>query len=105
MRISSLAIPQPTDVLTTIATHMSAIPLGVLTEARRAEIARNLFGPMFLLVEALQLAAKAGPDEEAVLMHFIASLHAQSELAKRGDDLQRLLARLQARRAPDDSAG
>jgi hypothetical protein len=63
MRISTLVIPQRTDALTTIATHMSALPLGVLTEARRAEIVRNLLYPMLLQIEALQLVANAGPDE------------------------------------------
>lgn len=96
MRISTLVIPQRTDALTTIATHMSALPLGVLTEARRVEIVRNLLYPMLLQIEALQLVANAGPDEEAVLMQFIGSVHAQSELTKRNEDFQRLLSKIQA---------
>ena len=57
MRLSTLVIPHRTDALVTIATRMSALPLGVLTEARRAEIARNLIFPMLLLIDALQLVA------------------------------------------------
>lgn len=103
MRSSTLVIPQPADALCAIATHMSALPLGVLTEARRAEIVRNLLYPMLLSIEALQLVADAGPDETAVLMRFLGSVHAQWDYTKRGDDLQRLLARLQARRPPGHS--
>lgn len=100
MRISTLVIPQSDDALTTIATHMSALPLGVLTEARRAEIVRNLLYPMLLQLEALQLVVNAGPDEEAVLMQFIGSVHAQSELMRRNGDCRRLLSRMQAGRPP-----
>jgi hypothetical protein len=96
MRISRLFIPQRADALTTIAAHMSALPLGVLTEERRAEIVRNLLYPMLLQIEALQLVADAGPDEEAVLMRFIGSVHAQSELSKRDEHLQRLLLKLKS---------
>lgn len=104
MRHSKLLIPHRTDALVMIATHMSALPLGVLSEARRAEIARNLICPMLLLIDALQLVANAGPDEEAVLMQFIGAVHAQSELAKRSEDFQRLLTKLRARRPPEDHA-
>lgn len=101
MRISALAFPQPADTLTTIATHMCALPL-VLTETRRAEVVRNLFQPMLLLIEALQLVAKAGPDEEAVLMQFIGAVHAQSELSKRNEQFQNLLDKLQVYRPAGD---
>lgn len=100
MRISTLVIPKQADALTTIATHMSVLPLGVLTEARRAEIVRNLLYPMLLQIEALQLVANAGPDEEAVLMQFIGCLHAQSELRRRGEESQRLLSKMHARCSP-----
>jgi len=79
MRTSTLVFPKPSDTLTTIATHMSALPL-VLTETRRAEVVRNLFWPTLMLIEAFQLVTEAGPDEEAVLMQFIGTVHAQSEL-------------------------
>jgi hypothetical protein len=39
--------------------------------------------PILLQIEALQLVTNAGPDEEGVLMQFIGSVHAQSELTKR----------------------
>ena len=105
MRISTMAIPQRTNALVTIAAHMSAPPLGVLTEARRAEIVRNLLYPMLSLIDVLQSVVDAGPDEEAVFMHFIESVYVQSELAERDHDFQRLLAKLQARRSPGNSAG
>ncbi len=95
MNHSALPVPQPIDALAAIATHMAALPLGVLTEDRRCQIVRNVFGPVVLLIEAIQLAAAAGPDEEAVLMQFIGSLHAQSELMKRDQHFQNLLEKLQ----------
>jgi hypothetical protein len=98
MRISRLVIPQRTDALIVIATHMSALPIGVLTESRRAEIVRNLFDPMLLLIDALQSVSEAGPEEEAVVMHFIGSVHAQSELTKRNHYLDQLLGKLQGGR-------
>lgn len=96
MNYSALPVPQPIDALAAIATHMAALPFGALTEDRRCQIVRNVFGPMVLLIEAIQLAAAAGSDEEAVLMHFIGSLHAQSELMKRDLHFQNLLERLQS---------
>lgn len=99
MRISTLVFPKPCDTLITIATHMSALPL-VLTETRRAEVVRNLLRPTLMLIEALQLVTEAGPDEEAVLMQFIGTVHAQSELSKRNKHFQRLLEKLQAHRLP-----
>lgn len=98
MRLSKLVIPQRSDALTAIATHMSALPLGVLTETRRAEIVRNLFDPMLMLIEALQLVTDAGPEEEAVVMHFIGAVHAQSELTKRNQYFTHLIDKLQAHR-------
>lgn len=95
MRISRLVIPQRTDALIVIATHMSVLPLGVLHDARRAQIVRNLLAPMLMLIEALQLVASAGPDEETALMHFIGSVYAQSELTKRNQHLDQLLGKLQ----------
>lgn len=74
---------------------MAALPLGVLTEDRRCQIVRNVFGPVVLLIEAVQLAAAAaGPDEEAVLMQFIGSLHAEAELMKRDQNFQILLEKI-----------
>lgn len=96
MNISTLPVPQPVDALAAIATHMAALSLGMLTEDRRSQIVRNVFGPVVLLIEAVQLAAAAGPDEEAVLMQFIGSLHAQSELMKRDQHFQKLLEKLQS---------
>lgn len=96
MNYSALPVRQPIDALAAIATHMAALPLGVLTEDRRCQIVHNVFGPVVLLIEAIQLAAAAGPDEEAVLMQFIGSLHAQSELMKRDLHFQKLLAKLQS---------
>lgn len=104
MRISRLVIPQRTDALIAIATHMSALPMGVLTEARRAEIVRNLFDPMLLLIEALQLVSQSGAEEEAVVMHFLGALHAQSESTKRNQYVQQLLGKLQAYRPPGHAA-
>lgn len=97
MRISSLGIPEPADTLTVIATHLSALPL-VMTETKRAEVVRNLFQPMLLIIEALQLATKAGPNEEAVVMRFIGAMHAQSELSKRNEHFLNLLDKLRMHR-------
>jgi len=105
MRISTLAIPQRTDALVTIAAHMSALPLGILTEARRAEIVRNLLYPMLSLIDVLRSVVDVGPDEEAVLMHFIGSVYVRSELAERDASFRRLLAKLQARRSPGIGEG
>lgn len=105
MNHSPLPVPQPVDALAAIATHMAPLPLGVLTEDRRCQIVRNVFGPVVLLIEAVQLAAAAGPDEEAVLMQFIGSLRAQTELMKRDQNFQILLEKLQrcARSRPLES--
>jgi len=50
--------------------------LEILDDARRRQIVRNVFSPVVLLIEALQLAAAAGPTEKAVLMQVIGSIHA-----------------------------
>lgn len=96
MSHSISALPQPADALAVIAANMSVLPLGMLDEGRRRQIVRNVFSPVVLLIEALQLAAAAGPTEKAILMQFIGSIHAQSQLSKRDERFQGLLEKLQA---------
>jgi 3-hydroxyisobutyrate dehydrogenase-like beta-hydroxyacid dehydrogenase len=93
-----LTVPSPVDALAKIAQHMAALPFGSMTEARRAKIVRNCLGPVVLLIEAVELAAAAGPDEEAVLMQFIRALYAQSEAAKREKYFSELMEKLLAHR-------
>ncbi len=95
MSYSTSDIPQPADALAVIDTNMRVLPLDMLDEGRRRQIVRNVFSPVVLLIEALQLAAAAGPTEKAILMQFIGSLYAQSQLAKRDERFQGLLEKLQ----------
>jgi hypothetical protein len=92
--MTTLTVPSPVDALAQIAKHMAALPLDAMTEARRAQIVRNCLGPVVLLIEAVEVAAAAGPDEEAVLMQFIRALYAQSEQAKREKYFSGLMAKL-----------
>jgi hypothetical protein len=78
-----LSVPQPADALAKIAELMNKLPFGDLSETRRLEIMRGAFGPVVLMIEAVQLAAAAGPDEEHVFITFIRSIYAQAEIAKR----------------------
>lgn len=98
------ALPQPADALAVIATNMGVLPgLDMLDESRRREIVRNVFSPVVLLIEALQLAKAAGPTENAILMQFIGSIHVQSQLSKRDQRFQGLLEKLQAYRVSGHS--
>lgn len=93
----SSAFPLPADALAVIATSMSALPaIDMLDENRRREIVRNAFGPVVLMIEALQLATAAGPTERAILLQFISSIHAKSQLSKRDQRFQGLIEKLQA---------
>lgn len=95
MSHSISALPQPADALAVIATNMSVLPLDLLDEARRRQIVRNVMSPVVLVIQALQLAAAAGPTEKAIMMQFIGSIHAQSQLSKRDERFQGLLEKLQ----------
>lgn len=95
-----LTVPQPADALAKIAEVINKLPLGDLSETRRAEIMRGAFEPVVLLIEAVQLAAAAGPDEEQVLISFIRSIYAQAELAKREQYFSHLIEGLNSLR-PD----
>jgi hypothetical protein len=96
-------LPQPADAFAVISANMGVLPLEILDDARRRQIVRNVFSPVVLLIEALQLAAAAGPTEKAVLMQVIGSIHAQSQLSKRDERFQSLLEKLQAHRESGQS--
>jgi hypothetical protein len=93
-----LSVPQPADALVKIAELMNRLPFGDLSEARRAEIMRGAFGPVVLMIEAVQLAAAAGPDEESVFINFIRSIYAQAEISRREQYFSHLIEGLNALR-------
>jgi hypothetical protein len=105
MNVPILPVPQPADALAKISELMNRLPFGDLSEARRAEITRNALGPVILLIEAVQLAAAAGQDEESVFIQFVRSIYAQAEIAKREQHLALLFEKLQACRPGGPAAG
>jgi hypothetical protein len=102
----TFALPQPGDALAVISQSMDVLPaLDMLDESRRRQIVRNVFSPVVLLIEALQLAAAAGPTEKAILMQFIGSIYTQSQLSQRDERFQGLLEKLKACRDSGHSEG
>lgn len=92
--MSTLIVPSPADAQAAIMDHLNTLHLGPVTDARRKQIINNCLGPIVLLIEAVQLASAAGPEEEAVFIDFIRTLHAQSELVRREYYFSNLLAKL-----------
>ena len=93
-------IPTPVEARAIIALEMERMPFGAISEERRDEIARGALGPVLFVIEALQIAAESGPDVDAVVRHYIGSLHAETELEKREQHFHDLITRLQARTPP-----
>lgn len=65
---------------------------------RREEIVANCTRPIVLLIEAVELAGAAGPEEEAVVLQFIRSIYAQAEHEKLRSGFQGLVSKLNERR-------
>ncbi|MDB5815713.1 MAG: hypothetical protein JWN23_2830 [Rhodocyclales bacterium] len=105
--MTTLTVPDPADAQARISYYLAALPLGVVSDARRAQIMNNCLGPIVLLIEAVQLAGAAGPDEEMVLIQFIRALYAQAETVKRDKYFNDLMEKLSAHRTlqlPGDGA-
>ena len=98
--MTTLTVPNPAEAQAAIADYLTVLPLGPASDARREQIIKNCLGPIVLLIEAVQLAGAAGPEEEAVLIQFIRALYAQSEHVKREFYFANLMAKLSAHRRP-----
>lgn len=96
MNLPILPVPEAADAQAKISELMDRLPFGDLGEARRAEIIRHAFGPVVLLIQAVHLAAAAGPDAESVVIQFVRSICAQADIAKREQYLANLFEKLQA---------
>ena len=96
--MTTLHVPTPANATAMISDCVDALPLGPVSDERRQQIINNCHGPIVLLIEAVELAGAAGPDEEAVLIQCIRSLFAQAEIARRESYLANLLGKLSAQR-------
>lgn len=96
--MTTLHLPSPANAASMIRDCVASLPLGPVSDDRREQIINNCFGPIVLLIEAVELAGAAGPDEEAVLIQCIRNLFAQAEIARRETYLANLLGKLSAQR-------
>ena len=92
--MTTLTVPNPAEAQGAITDYLTMLPLGPVSDARRKQIIKNCLGPVVLLIEAVEVAVAAGPDEEAVLMQFICALYAQSEQVKREKYFSGLMTKL-----------
>ena len=101
--MTTLHLPSPANAAAMIRNCLEALPLGPVSDDRREQIVNNCFGPIVLLIEAVELAGAAGPDEEAVMIQCIRNLFAQAEIARRESYLANLLGKLSAQRHINNS--
>lgn len=96
--MTTLTVPKLADAKAKISDYLAGLPLGLVSELRRAEILENCVVPIVLLIEAVQMAGAAGLEEEEVMIRFIRALYVQSETAKRERYFSGLMKRLGAQR-------
>jgi len=87
----SFTLPDPLDAVDTIIDCLAVVPV---SWERREQVVKNCEKAIVLLIEAGQLVCDAGPDEEAVFVHFLRALCSQVEARSREKNFAALLQKL-----------